>query len=190
MNTAADSWLPRHRIDVDAFYRMAEAGVLAQGERVELIEGEVIDMAPISSRHAALTNKLNSRLTQAVGERAIVAVQQPIRLSQYSELQPDISLLKPRTDFYDASHPAPADILLLIEVSNSSIRYDREVKIPLYARHSIPEVWLIDVQAKEVICLSEPTADGYTSSIAIRSGTLAIAALPDVIIDLAGIFNY
>ena len=163
---------------------------MTRDERVELIQGEIIDMVPIGSRHAALVNKLNRCLVESIGERAIVAVQQPIRLGQHSEPQPDIALLKPRADFYDATHPAAVDVLLLVEISDTSLRYDREIKMPLYARHAIPEVWLIDVQAKELICLREPMTDRYISSVAIRSGALEVAALPSVVVDLAWLFNY
>jgi Uma2 family endonuclease len=190
MNTAADNTLTRHRIDVDAFYRMASAGVLAEGARVELIQGEVIDMAPIGSRHAALVNKLNRLLTLSIGERAIVSVQQPLRLDQFSEPQPDLVLLKPRKDFYSDSHPTSADVLLLIEISDTSLRYDREIKIPLYARHAIPEVWVIDVQAKEIIRMNRPTVEGYESSVPTRGSSIAISALSGVAIDLTGMFNY
>jgi Uma2 family endonuclease len=140
MSARTEDWLPRHRLNVDDYYRMAAAGVLARDARVELIEGEIIDMAPIGSRHSGTVSLLARRLAAAIGESAIVATQSPLRLSQLSESQPDLLLLKPRADFYRQSHPEPADVLLLIEVCESSLRYDQQVKLPLYARHGVAEV--------------------------------------------------
>jgi Uma2 family endonuclease len=189
MNTAADNWLPRHRIDVDAFHRMVETGILAADARVELIHGEMLDMAPIGSTHAGLVNRF-IRVFEGMGERAILTVQQPLRLDRYSEPQPDIALLKPRADFYGRKHPTAEDVLLLVEVSDTSLRYDREVKVPLYAQHGVTELWLLDTQARQLTCWREPIRGQYSSSVVLSSGVLQVAALPGVAVDLDWILGY
>ena len=159
----------RHRYTVDEYYRMGQSGILKQGDRVELIEGEIVDMVPAGSAHVGIVNRLNRLLVQAVGHRAIVSVQNPVRLSAFSEPEPDIALLMPRDDFYSSAHPGPADVLLLIEVSDSSLDYDRGVKLPLYARHEIPVVWLIDIQRKQLLIFSSPSREGFKERIVLKS---------------------
>src|SRR5690606_20818239 len=117
-------------------------GILRPDDRVELIEGEIIDVAPIGSRHAGTVDYLATALTTAVARRAIVRVQGPVTLDAYSQTEPDVALLRPRSDYYRAAHPTPSDVLLLVEVAEASLRYDRGVKIPLYARSGVAEVWL------------------------------------------------
>ena len=140
---------------------MAQVGILGEDDRVELIEGEIVEMTPIGSRHAAVVDRLNRILSRQIGEQAIVRVQNPIRLGEHSEPQPDISLLKPREDFYASSHPGPEDVLLLVEVSETSAEYDREVKLPLYARFGIPEVWLVNPEGKAIEVYRDPSPEGY-----------------------------
>jgi Uma2 family endonuclease len=182
--------LKRHRLTVRDYYRMGEAGIFAPDARVELIEGEIIDMAPIGTRHGAAVKRLVALLTSALGSRVIVAVQDPLRLSDLSEPEPDLMLLKPRADFYAEAHPSAADVLLLIEVADSSARYDLEVKLPLYARHGVPEVWIVDLQARLMRFFRSPAGDTYAETSATPSPGLApIAALPGVEIDLASIFG-
>lgn len=125
---------------------MAEVGLLAPDARVELIEGEIIDMPPIGPDHGSVADRLNHLLVPAVGQRAIVRVQGAVRLSRMSEPQPDTALLVPRKDYYRAAHPTGDNTFLVIEVSDSTLRYDRNVKVPLYARHAVPEVWIADLQ--------------------------------------------
>ena len=124
---------------------MVDAGILAEDDRVELLEGDIVEMAPIGSRHAACVNRLNQLLSTRIAGPFIVAVQNPIRLGEFSEPQPDLAILRPRPDFYSESHPGPEDILLLVEVSDTSAEYDREVKVPAYGTAAIPEVWLVDL---------------------------------------------
>lgn len=150
-----------HRLTVSDYYRMAEAGILREDQRVELIDGAIIDMSPIGSRHAATVARINRLMVWSLGAQATVSPQNPLRLSDYSEPEPDIALLRPRQDEYAASHPGPMDVVLLIEVADSSLRFDREVKLPLYARHGIPEVWLVDLEQDRVLVFREPGADGY-----------------------------
>ena len=127
MGVSADSWIKRRQITVDEYYRMGEAGLIAPDERVELIEGEIIDMAPIGSDHASFVNQLNALLAQAVSGKAILSVQNPIRLNNRSEPEPDFAILKFRDDYYRKQHPTPADTLLIVEVSNTSERYHRSL---------------------------------------------------------------
>jgi Uma2 family endonuclease len=189
MSIVGESWVTRHRITVDEYYRMAEVGLFAPDARVELIEGEIIDMAPIGSRHAGIVNKLNKLLVQAVGERAVVAVQSPIRLSTRSEPQPDVALLKPRPDFYVRGHPVPADVLLVIEVSDATLRYDRTVKVPLYARHGIAEVWIADLENGLLHLFRSPAGATYAEVSTIeRPAVVQLPVAPQVAVDLSGLF--
>jgi Uma2 family endonuclease len=192
MTVPTESWLRRHRLSVDDYYRMAEVGVLAPDARVELIEGEIIDMPPIGSRHAGTVTFLGCRLSKAVGEAAIVVSQSPVRLSRHTEPQPDLMLVRPRDDYYRRSHPTAADALLLIEVSETTFRYDREVKMPLYARLDVQEYWLVDLPRKELHCFSEPRIDGYARVRSGSSGDLALLPLPGldgISVDLSGLFD-
>src|SRR2546426_2118990 len=140
--------LEKRRFTVDEYHRMAEAGIFSEDESVELLEGEIVEMTPISSRHAACVNKLTRLFTRELGERVVVSVQNPVALTETSEPQPDLALLRPRADFYAAGHPGPEDVLLMVEVADTSATSDRAVKVPLYARAGIEEVWLIDLQKK------------------------------------------
>ncbi|NWG73678.1 MAG: Uma2 family endonuclease [Rubrivivax sp.] len=177
--------LRRHRLTVDRFHRMGEAGVIGPEVRVELVEGEVVEMAPIGTRHAATLNRLNRLITAAAGEHAVVAVQNPLRLGDHSEPQPDLMLLAPREDFYASAHPGPADVLLLVEVCDTTSRYDREVKVPLYARHGVAEVWLVDLDERLVHVLREPRDGRYTQiTVSATPGVVAPAALPQAAVDL------
>jgi Uma2 family endonuclease len=154
-----------HRVTVREFFRMGEAGVLDPDARIELIEGEMIDMPPIAPPHAGRTKRLNLLLIEAIGRRAIVSTQDPILLGDLSAPEPDLAILKPRDDFYTSAHPRAEDVLLLIEIADSSVRYDRERKLPLYARFGIPEVWLIDIPARAVWVHREPTDGAYRTSL-------------------------
>jgi Uma2 family endonuclease len=179
-----------HRITVDQYYRMAEVGVLSPDERVELIDGVIIDMAPIGSRHAGALRRLNQLFTVALGARAIVSGQLPVRLGHSSESQPDLAVLKPRDDFYDQAHPQAADVLLLVEVSVTSVRYDLQMKVPLYARHRIPEVWVIDLRDQLLHVYRTPKGGSYAEVTSLSMpGTITLTALPDVEIDLSGILR-
>lgn len=149
-----------HKLTRDNYRRMAELGILAPDSRVELIEGVIVDMSPIGSYHAGVVGQI-LRLFAGHPTSAMLWVQNPIRLGNDSEPEPDIALLKPRDDYYKKSHPEPQDILLIIEVADSSIDYDREIKIPLYAEHGVAEVWLIDINQKEIEIYLEPSNAGF-----------------------------
>jgi Uma2 family endonuclease len=190
MSSTAREIYRRHRYTVDDYYRMGEAGIFNENSRVELIEGEVVDMPPIGCPHAGLVNKLSHLLRSAVGDNAIVAVQNPVRLNDFSEPQPDIALLRPRTDFYTRAHPTPGDVLLIVEVADSSPEYDRKIKLPLYARHGIPEVWLVNAASRELAVRRQAVEGGYADFRRL-SGPEALAplSLPDAPVDLAGLFG-
>lgn len=151
--------IQKHYFSVDDYYRMADAGVFPIEARVELIEGEVIEMSPIGNRHAGCVNRLCTLLNREAHGLAIVAVQNPVRLNDFSEPQPDIALLKPRDDFYASAHPTPADVLLIIEVADTTAEYDRRVKLPLYARAGIPEAWLM-ILPKDIIEVHSQPVNG------------------------------
>lgn len=179
----------RHRLSVAQYERMGEAGVLAADARVELIEGELIEMAPIGTRHAAAVKRLNHAFNAALGERAVVAVQDPLRLGDYSEPQPDLMLLRPRDDFYGAAHPTAADVLLLVEVSDTTIRFDRAIKLPLYAREKIAEVWIVDLDDLVLRIHRNPADGSYrdVQDLPAPSGLVELAAFPGIVIDLGGL---
>lgn len=189
MPTSALDTPQRHRLSVEDYHRMTEAGILGEDARVELIEGAIIDMTPIGSRHAGTVSQLNAILEQGIGEAAIVWTQNPIHLDPHTEPQPDLALLRPRSDFYKSAHPRHDDILLVIEVADRSLAYDRDIKLPLYARAGIPEAWLVDIDAGSLTCFSEPGADGYRQATVIEVlNAVRIAALPGLELDLQGLF--
>jgi Uma2 family endonuclease len=182
--------MQRHRLTVAEYHRMAEAGVLAPDARVELIEGEIVDVAPMKSAHASMVARLLMLLQRAAGDRATVWCQLPLRLGNRSELEPDLALLKPRADFYAQSHPTAADVLLLIEVSETTLGYDRGVKLPLYARHGVPEVWIVDLDNRLVRFFRQPAGESYADITATETpGATPVALLLGVSIDLAGILS-
>ena len=185
-----NDWIPRHRITVDEYYRMAEVGILPPDARVELIEGEIIDMAPIGSGHGGTVAQVAQLLQDAARGRAQVFVQSEIRLSDISEPQPDFALVRPRADFYKKKHPGPLDTFLIIEVSESTLRYDREVKAPLYARHGVPEYWVIDLKGRQVRFFRSPDSGQYADvSSTGTPGVVAPVALPEVKIDLTQVLD-
>jgi Uma2 family endonuclease len=163
-------------ITVDDYYRMAEAGILAEDERVELVEGEITRMSPVGVRHASCVKRLVAFFTQKLGQSMIVGVQDPIRLNIYSEPQPDVALLRPRDDFYATAHPSPADTFIVIEVADSSIGFDRQTKVPLYARAGIPEVWLVDLVNETVTQYVEPIGGEYKQQHQVKRGDHIIAS--------------
>lgn len=181
----------RHRLTVGDFYRMAETGILGPDERVELIAGEIIDVPPPGSRHAGMVKHLARIFHAAVEDAAIVQVQDPLSLGEYSEPQPDIALLRFEADFYRSAHPHAGNTLLVVEIADTSLIYDRDVKMPLYARHGVPEAWLVDIERGVLTRYREPRADTYAQ---IDEPDLAapveIDALPGIRVDLAGVVTH
>lgn len=174
------STVVRRRFTVHDYYAMAEAGILHEDDRVELIEGEIIEMSPINAPHASHVKRLNQLFMSRLGARVTLGVQDPVRLSEYSEPQPDLALLQPRDDFYQRSHPTPDDVFLLIEVSDSTVEYDRQVKAPLYARSGVREMWLINLGAGQVEVYRNPSPDGYREQRYLQRGeAVAPLAFPE-----------
>ena len=189
MSSAALDFYRKHRLTVHDFHRMGEAGILPIDGRMELIEGEITDMAPIGSRHAAIVKQLMALFVRAVDARATVSVQDPIVLGKYSEPEPDLALLRPRDDFYALALPRADDVFLIIEVADTTLRYDREIKLSLYARHGIPEVWLIDVDGRTLTLFEDPASGQYRDERRVDPlGVLAPKALPGIEVDLSRLF--
>ncbi len=180
----------RKQFTVDDYYQMSESGILAPDERVELIEGEVTSMSPVGPQHAACVDRLNSLLNRHFGPQKIVRVQSPVRLSSYSEPEPDVAVLRPRKDFYAGAHPAPADTLLVIEVADTSIGYDRQIKVPLYARAGIPEVWLVDMAEQNIEVYWEPSGGEYRHKKELtRGGLVSSTTIPDLAVEVGDILG-
>jgi Uma2 family endonuclease len=181
----------RHRFTVADYYRMGEAGVISPEARVELIEGEIIDMAPIGSPHSGTVMFLTRAFHLNIGATATISVQGPLRLSDLSEPQPDLMLLQPRPDHYRHSHPGPADVLLLVEVAESSLAFDRDVKLPLYAAAGIPEVWIVDLNERALLRCTAPAGGRYQTVERLTGPSApALAAIPGASVDLAGLFDF
>lgn len=172
----------RRRFTVDEYHRMGEAGILDEDERVELIDGEIVEMTPIGNPHAAEVDRLTYVFSPKLGGLVIVRVQSPISLSlKDSEPQPDVTLLRPRSDFYSKARPEPRDVLLVVEVMDTSVERDRRIKLPLYARAGIYEVWLVDLKTARVEVYRHPALEGYRDTqILERADSLTVEAFPDV----------
>jgi Uma2 family endonuclease len=172
----------RRKFTVDEYHRLPQTGILREDDRVELIEGEIVEMSPIGARHAGTVKRLLDRLIPLqVARKAVLGVQDPIRLGKHSEPQPDIVLLCPRADFYTSAHPGPQDVLLVVEVAETSADYDRQLKLPVYARAGIPEVWLVDLAQEHVELYRAPSPDGYREvRVLPRGERVAPAAFPDL----------
>ncbi len=162
--------LIRRRFAVSEYHQMAQSGILGEDDRVELIDGEVTQMTPIGRRHAACVKRLNKLFGKTFGDDAVVSVQDPIVLSDYTEPQPDLAILRPSPDFYVAGHPKPEDVLLLVEVAETSADLHRQVKAPLYARSGIREAWLVDLEQETVTIYRDPTPSGYATQRVVRRG--------------------
>lgn len=161
---------PKRLFTVSEFYQMADAGIFSEDDRVELLAGEIVEMSPIGSRHASCVDRLARSLHQQAGSSLIVRTQSPIRLDDHSEPQPDVAVIRFREDFYRDAHPGPADVLLIVEVADTSADVDRGVKVPLYARAAIPEVWVVDLGSRHVDVYQEPHRDGYRQHRRISPG--------------------
>lgn len=179
--------LSRHRLAVEDFHKMAAAGIFNNDSRIELVEGELLDMAPIGSLHAGTVTSLAQWFILSSGGKFRVSIQNPVRLGKYSELQPDIALLKPRQDGYTTSHPTPPEIMLLVEISDSTLRYDREVKVPLYARYGIVETWLVNLQEPRLEVYRALMNKKYQKVDYHHFGQVCLHILPDVAIDVGAL---
>lgn len=162
--------LQRRLFTVVEYARMLTAGILSEDDRVELIDGEVRVMSPIGPLHAAMVDRLNRLIVLLCANSTIVRVQSAIQLNDYTEPQPDIAVLQPRDDFYAQAHPLAVAVLLVIEVADTSINYDREEKLPRYAMSGIPEAWLIDVHQQVVEQYTQPRNGKYRNKLALERG--------------------
>ncbi len=180
------SVLTKHRFTVEEYYRMAETGVLKPDARVELLDGEIVDMAPIGSFHGGTTNRLVRIFSKLSKDRWLVSAQNPVRLNKHSEPQPDLMLLKPSPDDYTSRHPGPEDVFLLIEVADSSLGYDRADKLPAYGRAGLREVWILNLADQVIEVYREPHFAGYSAMQTLRAGDkVQPLAFPDVVVDAA-----
>src|SRR5947209_19828600 len=153
--------LAKRLLTADEYERMGEAGIFHPDDRLELLEGEIYEMSTIGSPHAARVDLLITLLTERAQRRFIVRGQSPVRLNDFSEPQPDVALLRWRDDFYRSAHPTPADVLLVVEVADTTAETDRKVKVPLYARAGIPEAWLVNTPDERIEVYSDPSGDSY-----------------------------
>ncbi len=177
------------RISVARYQQMVATGVLTKYDRIELIDGDMMDMAPIGRKHVAITNRLNKLFVMGTGDSAIVSPGGPVNLGDYSEPQPDLSILRPRADDYATQLPEGADVLLLIEVSDTSLAYDQGIKRALYARYGISEYWIVDVEARCTHVHLNPVGNAYSQiRTAMIPEVLAAQALPTIRVGLTALF--
>ena len=175
-----------HRFSAEEYHRLAETGILSQEARVELIDGAIHDMSPIGPLHSGVTMRLNRFFSSRAKGRWIVCIQDAVHPDNFSEPEPDVVLLKPAPDDYVSHHPTPDDVLLLIEVADSSLDFDRGKKLPVYARAGIPEVWIVNLQDAAIEVYREPHFTGYEKKTVVRSGEKAIpSAFPNEAVDVA-----
>jgi Uma2 family endonuclease len=180
----------RRHFSVEEYYRMAAAGVLSEDDRVELVEGEIIEMSPIGSRHAACVGRLTELLGRLARNVAIVWVQNPVHIDDHSEPVPDVTLLRRRDDFYAQAKPGAADVLLLVEVSDSTLGYDRQVKVPLYARAGVPEVWLVNLPGEVIEVYARPADGRYQETRLVGRGAgLTATTIPALALDADGVLG-
>ena len=176
----------KNRISVQEYYRIAETGVLASDARVELLDGQIVDMSPIGPFHGSVTKFLNQFFADVARRRWIMAIQDPAQLDDFSEPQPDLMLLKPSADYYRKRHPQPEDVFLLVEISDTSLEKDQKVKLPAYARAGIAEVWIVNLNEQTIEVYRQPHFAGYGSKVILSAGDKASPqAFPDVLLDVA-----
>jgi Uma2 family endonuclease len=179
----------RYAVSAEEYLRMGAAGVFAPDARLELIEGEIVTMPPIGSPRAGTVNISNKLFIRLADDAAVVSIQHPLILGDRSVPEPDLVLLRPRTDSYTNSHPTVADVLLVVEVSDSSLKYDLGTKIPLYARLGVPESWIFDVQERVIRVFRDPSASGYRTSFTIEGETTVTSLLlPQVVVSPSTVF--
>ncbi|HHW85982.1 MAG TPA: Uma2 family endonuclease [Chloroflexi bacterium] len=180
----------RFRLSSDRYHQMIERGIFGEDERIELIEGGLVTMPPIGAEHSGLVKKLAELLFGLLHKRALISIQDPIHLDDFSEPEPDLALLRPRADYYMRSLPQPTDILLIIEVADSSLAYDRTVKMPLYARAGIAEAWIINLIDRWIEVYRDPSPVGHTTMLKILPGrAIAPQAFADVIVAVDDLFS-
>lgn len=177
--------LSHRRFDVAEYHRMIEAGILTKDDRVELIEGEIVEMTLIGSRHSGCIDSLTRTLVLHLGESAWVRIQNPVTIGCHSEPEPDVVVARARPGGYSDAHPGPEDVLLLIEVADTSVPFDRGIKLPLYARAGIPEFWLVDLTRDAIEVYREPEGDGYAHRESVTAGSLGPLTVPGLELSVA-----
>jgi Uma2 family endonuclease len=189
MGMAVQAERARRRFTVEEYDRMVEAGILGPDERIELIYGEILEMSPIEDPHAGAVGNLNELLVLGARQRARVWCQLPVRVHRHSKPQPDLALLRRRSYIKRGTGPSHEDMLLAVEVADTTLRYDRTVKQRLYAEGGVPEYWIVDVSAEAIEVYREPGAGGYRQvQVVPLHGTLAPLAFPDLVIAVADVF--
>lgn len=179
-----------YQFTMEQFHQMAEVGLLKQDQRVELIDGAVVYMSHISKCHAGVVNRVVALLHRLLGENAIVAVQNPMSVAKYTEAYPDIAALALRDDYYASELPTPADARLIVEVADTSLAYDRDVKVPLYAHGGVPEVWVVDLNENVVLAYRVPKDGAYTESRTLKRGdTLPLPGVSGAVVKVEDILG-
>lgn len=187
---AAEVELARRRFTAAEFLRLVEIGVLAEGDRVELIQGDLIEMSPIYITHISTLNRLVWLLSNALGKQVILSVQNPVQLSEDNLPQPDVAIFRFQEEFYSEQHAKPEDILLIIEVADSSLRYDQRVKSKLYGTAGIADYWIVNLPERQIEVYREPRPNGYRTVTTYAPGeTLSPLAFPDVVLQVEQIMG-
>ncbi len=180
----------KYQINAQDYYRIGRTQLFSEAARMELIEGEIVRMVPIGSGHAGKVDRILELFSQIPKKKARIRIQGPIYLDNFSEPVPDLVLLKPRTDFYEKSHPRPEDVFLIVEVSDTTIYFDRNVKRRLYARHNIPEFWIVDLHQKAIEIYRKPGPGGYQESfIPTSEETFSPLSFPEFVLTMNDIFG-
>ena len=188
MSVSTESFYTKHITNIDEWQKMGKAGVFPPESHLELINGEIIEMAPIGSQHASHLKRLIHLFSGLIQQSAVIAAQDPLQLNNFSEPEPDFMLLRPSADFYYASHPQAVDVLLLIEIADSSIDYDQTKKLRLYALHNIPEYWLLNINDSCLEVCRQPQKEFYAEKTTLRAGDkIALSQLDNINIDVADI---
>lgn len=178
--------LPLARITCEKYHALIRSGAFTEDDHLELINGYLVQKMSIGSNHAGVVKVLNFLLGKRLGDRAIVAVQDPITINEYSEPEPDIVVAKFREDFYRRGHPTPSDILLVIEVADTSLSYDLNAKVPLYAAAGIGETWLVDLAGRHLTVFSHPDGAAYSQARVCQAGdAVTVPGFPDVTLQVS-----
>jgi len=178
---AMETEVTKKLFTVQDYYRMAQAGILRPEDRVELIDGEIIEMSPMGYRHALCVGRITTLFIRAFGDRVTLQPQNPLRLSKWTEPQPDIVLFKPRADFYEKKRPTPADVLLTVEVSDTSLSKDQKIKLPKYAEAGISEYWIGDLRHNILYVYRSPKGKSYDTILTFHPGdSVSVFAFPDI----------
>ena len=180
MSMSAET-IARKLFTVDEYHRMWDAGIFPEDKRFELIRGDILEMPGAKPPHSGRVNRLTHLFTSRLGDSIVLSVQNPSSIDDYSEPVPDVSLLKPRADFYMEAHPAPEDVLLLIEISHTTLRFDTKVRAPLYAEAGIREYWILNIPKNVLEVRSDPVGGQYTRHEVLKHGqTVTPRAFPEV----------